>query len=273
MQPLPTVADDGLATPDVGVWAEEKYQLVRYYADIFANAMSRKWLLVYADIFAGAGHAILRDSGRIIPASPILVLDLPKPFAKYIYCEMGSANASALAERSKRHAPDRDVVVVQGDTNANVSTIVAHIPPQSLTFCFADPFRLENLRFAIIRALASARRIDFLVLLPSGMDANRNEPTYLKPSNQTVELFTGRPDWRGRWPHKSLNFGDFVADEFGEAMKALGYEYEGLHRTKLIANTKNAPLYRLAFFSRHTLGMKFWYASLKYTDPQSSLFQ
>ena len=84
MEPLPLLQDDGLATPDVGAWAEEKYQLVRYYADIFSGAMAKRWTLAYVDLFAGAGHALIRDSGRIIPASPILVLDLPKPFSKYI---------------------------------------------------------------------------------------------------------------------------------------------------------------------------------------------
>jgi three-Cys-motif partner protein len=272
MEPLPTLTGDGLATPDVGAWAEEKYQLVRYYADIFSRAMSRKFRLVYADIFAGAGHAMIRETRRIVPASPILVLDLPTPFSRYVYSEFEESNAAALEVRAQRHAPNRDVVVIRGDTNANVAEILSHIPQQSLTFCFADPFNLENLRFASVAALADGRRIDFLVLLASGMDANRNEVEYIKPTNNTVELFTGTADWRSRWRHKSLNFGDFVADEFGRAMSRLGYQYEGLSATKVITNSKNAPLYRLAFFSRNDLGMKFWYDSLKYTDPQTSLF-
>lgn len=272
MDPLPTLPDDGLATPDVGVWAEEKYQLVRYYADIFSRAMAKRWSLAYVDLFAAAGHARIRDSGRIIPASPILVLDLPTPFQKYVYSELDEANAMALETRSARHAPKRDVAVVRGDTNANIGEIVSRISPQALTFCFADPFKLENLRFGTIKALAAARRIDFLVLLASGMDANRNEAEYVKPANDVVGNFTGASDWRERWPHDKLNFGDFVADEFGRAMKTLGYKYEGLAATKVITNTKNAPLYRLAFFSRSDLGMKFWYESLKYTNPQRSLF-
>jgi three-Cys-motif partner protein len=272
MESLPTLEDDGLATPDVGAWAEQKYQLVRYYADIFSRAMSKQWRLVYADIFAGAGHSMLRESRRVVPASPLLVLDLPTPFSKYVYSEIEDANATALAKRAERHAPGRDAVVLRGDTNGNISDIVGQIPQQSLTFCFADPFKLENLRFATVKTLADARRVDFLVLLASGMDANRNEPKYVKSSNDTVQQFSGALDWRDRWPHKSLNFGDFVADEFGQAMKRLGYQYEGLSATKVIRNSMNAPLYRLAFFSRHKLGMKFWYDSLKYTDPQTNLF-
>jgi three-Cys-motif partner protein len=272
MDPLPTQEDDGLATPDVGAWAEEKYQLVRYYADIFSRAMAKQFTLAYVDLFAAAGHAVIRDTGRIIPASPILVLDLPKPFSKYIFSELEELNAAALEERARRHAPDRNVVVLRGDTNANVLEIASSIPRGALTFCFADPFKLENLRFATLESLAASRRIDFLVLLASGMDANRNEAEYVKRSSAVVEAFTGTSDWRSRWPHPKLNFGDFVADEFGQSMKRLGYQYEGLAATKVIANSKNAPLYRLAFFSRNSLGMKFWYESLKYTTSQRSLF-
>lgn len=272
MDPLPAPNDDGLKTPAVGAWAEEKYQLVRYYADIFSKAMAKQFALVYLDLFAAAGHSMIRESRKIIPASPILVLDLPKPFSRYIFSELEADYASALEERAQRHATARDVVVVRGDTNVNAREIVTKVPRNSLTFCFADPFRLENLRFATIETLASSLRIDFLVLLASGMDANRNEAEYVKASNVVVETFTGASDWRSRWPHERLNFGDFVADEFGQSMKRLGYQYEGLSSTKIITNSKNAPLYRLAFFSRHELGMKFWYQSLKYTTPQQKLF-
>jgi len=104
------------------------------------------------------------------------------------------------------------------------------------------------------------------------MDANRNEATYVKAGHRTVANFTGQGDWRTRWPHATLSFGDFVADEFGRAMAGLGYSYSGLASTKLIVNNKNVPLYRLAFFSKHPLGAKFWDECRKYTNPQTSLF-
>ncbi len=106
------------------------------------------------------------------------------------------------------------------------------------------------------------------------MDVNRNPETYANQSDQRVENFVGSSDWRERWdPAESrLNFGDFVADEFGRSMKALGYRYEGLPSTKTILNEKKVPLYRLAFFSKHRLGTKFWDECKKYTNPQRALF-
>jgi three-Cys-motif partner protein len=235
--------------------------------------MSGKWSsLVYVDLFAGAGRARLSDSRRIVAASPLLVLDVPKPFSTYIFCELDAANAEALRQRAAAHGQPRNVHVVAGDTNEKISDVVALVPPGSLTFCFADPFRLENLRFATLEALARNRRADFLILLATGMDANRNEATYTRSGHNTVTNFTGQGDWRTRWPHASLGFGDFVADEFGQGMAGLGYAYSGLATTKVIVNNKNVPLYRLAFFSKHPLGTKFWDECRKYTDPQKSLF-
>lgn len=257
MERLPELDDDGLVTPEVGEWGEDKYQLVRCYADIFSRAMSGKWSsLAYVDLFAGSGRARLADSRRIVASSPLLVLDVPKPFSVYIFCEFEPANAAALRQRASAHVPPRNVHVITGDTNEKISDVVALIPSGSLTFCFADPYRLENLRFATVEALARDRRTDFLVLLATGMDANRNEATYAKSGHQTVSNFTGRGDWRVRWPHASLGFGDFVADEFGRGMGDLGYAYSGLATTKVIVNNKNVRLYRLAFFSKHPLGAK-----------------
>ena len=104
------------------------------------------------------------------------------------------------------------------------------------------------------------------------MDPHRNEAIYAKTGHATVANFTGRPDWRTRWPHATLGFGDFVADEFGHAMTALDYKYDGLASTKPVVNTKNVQIYRLGFFSKHPLGSKFWDECKKYTNPQRALF-
>jgi hypothetical protein len=51
--PLPALDDDGLETPEVGSWGEDKYRLVRNYAQLFAQSMRGKWeCLVYVDLRA-----------------------------------------------------------------------------------------------------------------------------------------------------------------------------------------------------------------------------
>ncbi len=167
------------------------------------------------------------------------------------------------------------------DSNTAVDDVLAAIPAASrsfkvLSFCFVDPFGLHNLDFETIRRL-SVRFVDFLVLIPSYMDARRNLAVYLRPEDTTIERFLGLPDWRSRWQSQSrasINFGAFVADQFGEQMKTLRYGYSGLADTVLVKYPqKNVALYRLAFFSRNPLGEKFWLQARKYADDQLPLFQ
>jgi three-Cys-motif partner protein len=202
MKPLPRLTDDGLVTPEVGAWAEEKYQLVLCYATIVARSMAKKaWQgLVYLDLFAGAGRARIAGTQQIIPASPLLVLGLQNGFGTHIFCELDPANAEALRTRTAEAAAGRRVVVVEWDTNANVDAILNHVPERSLTFCFVDPFAIAPLQFTTIRRLADARRMDFLVLLATGMDVTRNERLYTLLEDLRVSEAVGHDNWRASWP-------------------------------------------------------------------------
>jgi len=266
MEPLPSLDDDGLVTPIVGDWSEDKYQLAKCYAGIFATSMKNKWeCLVYVDLYAGAGRSRIGDAkGKIVPATPLLVLDLPQPFTKYIFCEIEPAKLNALKQRILMAHPPRDVQFVEGDCNERVNDIAALIPSYSktyrvLTFCFVDPYNIGSLSFATLDRLARSRRIDFFVLIASGMDANRNRELYLRPESTAVSGFVGNESWREGWPGSKLPFGDFIADQFGAAMRTLGYVYDGLPSLQLVRSTeKNLALYHLGVFSKHPLGAEFW---------------
>lgn len=273
---LPELKDDGLITPPIGTWGEEKYRLVSTYAGIFATSMKRKWeCRVYIDLFAGAGRSSIRGTRRIVPASPLLALNLQDRFDKYIFCDIDELKIETLKQRVSKDYPEADVEYVPGDVNNSMIEILAKIPRHRpgfrvLTFCFVDPFKLENLAFDTIRQLA-IRYMDFLVLIPSGMDANRNESRYVDARNRTVDRFLGTLDWRADWRTRSKkqSFGDFLTDVFGRQMTQLSYIYDGIENSELITlPIKNVPLYRLSFFSRHKLGDQFWKETRKYSKPQ-----
>jgi three-Cys-motif partner protein len=278
MDRLPTLQDDGLVTPVVGDWSEDKYQLAKCYASIFATAMKRQWeCLVYIDLFSGSGRArIGHERGKIVPATPLLVLDIPHPFTKYIFCELDPSKLDALKKRVAIAFPKRDAHFVQGDCNTRVDRIVELIPGYSksyrvLTFCFVDPYNIGSLRFETLERLAHNRRIDFLVLVASGMDANRNRDLYMHPENQAIASFVGTENWRSQLNATHLPFGEFVADQFGLAMGRLGYVYEGLPSFQLVRSTeKNLALYHLGVFSKHPLGAEFWHKCRQSANPQRS---
>jgi three-Cys-motif partner protein len=275
---LKPLDDDGLPTPEIGIWGEEKYRHVQLYASLFLKSMRTKWdALVYLDLFAGSGRSRIRETTRVVNASPLIVLGLADTFDKYIFCEIKKENTDALEKRCQRDFPSRRVAVVTGDANQSADSIIAEMPPAGkrhkvLGFCFLDPFQMQNLYFSTIRTL-SQRFMDFLVLIPSSMDAHRNEQHYIRAGNKTLTNFVGDPDWRIRWA-KELSFGklfeNFVVEEFGRSMQALGYIDPGIQEAIMIrSDDRNLRLYRLALYSKHRLGPKFWKEAKKYSDPQT----
>ncbi len=275
---LVSLEDDGLATAEIGAWGEEKYRLVAYYASLFLTSIRSRWdALIYLDLFSGPGYSQIRGTDRIVSASPMVVLGLPDYFDGYIFCEEDIENVQALKTRCVRSFPEREVTVIPGDANSLVSDILSAMPQprkdyKVLGFCFLDPFYMRNLRFSTINAL-SKRFMDFLVLIPSGMDANRNEQNYLRADNTTLDEFLGVEDWRSRWAQEKLNaksFEHFVVEEFGRSMERIGYIDPGLESAALVrSDEKNLPLYRLALYSKHPLANKFWKEAKKYTNPQT----
>ena len=179
-----------------------------------------------------------------------------------------------------RDYPSLRFNIIEGNCNQKTNDIISSTPipssqSTSLTFCFVDPFRVENLEFNTLMSL-SVRFIDFLVLIPSHMDINRNQDTYMKTANEKLDKFIGTDTWRKRWenlPQPKPQFGNFITDEFGNQMKSLGFIYNGLQETELIRHSRmNISLYRLAFFSKDPLGTKFWNESRIYAQNQLSFF-
>lgn len=276
---LPMLAHDDLCTPEVGDWAEQKYRLVRVYADLFAASMKGKWRRVYVDLFAASGRALLRNRRVIVPSSAMLALTIPRPFDLYVFCDLEEERLSALQKRVAREAPGLDVRFVQGDVNTDVDRVIAEIPnePGVLTLCFADPYRLRNLHFDTIRQVcAPERRTDLMTLIPSGFDASRNFQLYLEDGSDALDGFLGTSEWKAAWEERRqtavVSAATFVAEYFAKQMGALGY-LQPNQMPMIRSSEKNLRLYHLALFSRHPLGGRFWSEAQKYTDPNRGLFE
>jgi len=239
--------------------------------------MKKKWeCRVGIDLFAGAGRARIRGSKRIVEASPLQALGVTDPFDRYIFCELDPEKLAALQQRVSSKYPTRDVTYVVGDSNQNVDTVLSHIPQyrfgfRVLSFCFVDPFNVANLKFETISKLADGgRKIDFLVLIPTGMDAQRN---WERESGSYGE-FLGNTNWRAVWERERRtdpSFANFFVNEFARSMVRIGYRWEGIASTEVIKNKKRSPLYRLAFFSRNELGSQFWDICRETTATQAKL--
>lgn len=270
-------ADDGYYKPEVGAWAETKYQIVHMYNQLFATGMKRIWgKRVYIDLFAGAGKARIRNTDRIVLGSPLLALNISDRFDRYIFCDENKQSLHALRRRIEREYPAVDASFVLGDCNEKVDDILRIIPKYSksstvLSFCFVDPYNLE-IEFETIRKLGTFF-MDFLILLALSMDAKRNEATYVKPQNRRIEKFLGLHEWRIQWKRErqdGKDFRRFLAEQFAQQMISIGYRKDSLDTMiEMRSDEKNLPLYHLAFFSRDQKGYQFWNEVRKYVREPS----
>jgi three-Cys-motif partner protein len=207
-------------------------------------------------------------------------MNVTAPYDLYILCERDPAKLSALRERVARLYPHANVEYILGDCNTHTAELNKAIARSGsrnggLSFCFADPFGIGELKFATIQSIGQGKAVDFLILLALAMDANRFKTLYLRPSNRTVDEFLGNPRWREAWAavEPRMDFRRFLAEQYGQSMSGLGYLPVPLSKMKEVRSSeKNLPLYHLAFFSQHKLGYKFWDQVLKYGADQFELF-
>lgn len=274
---LPSLADDGLITEEIGDWGQEKYRLLNLYAQLFSASMKNKWdCRVYIDLFAGSGRSKIKGTDRIVAGSPLVALGVDPSFDRYIFCEKDPEKLRALETRVSRDYSKASVEFQPGDANECVGKILEKIPQHAkdfkvLNLCFVDPYNLKDLAFETIDKLSS-RFVDFLVLIATDMDAVRNVSTYELSQSTVVERFLGIPDWRIGWldaKAKRETFSSYLMRLFSSQMETRGYISSPIEETKLVRSTeKNLPLYRLVLFSRHKLAKSFWEQARKYSDDQ-----
>jgi three-Cys-motif partner protein len=275
------VADEeGLRADKVGEWGEQKYDFLRYYAQMFSNSMRGKWdSLAYIDLFSGPGRAQLED-GRFVDTSPTIALGLPRPFDLYVFCDLDEANVEVLRTRWERSYSDRDARFLNGDSNMLVADVLRQLPTPSrghtlLGLCVLDPYNLNSLKFTTVEKLAQYY-MDFLVLIATDMDANRHWAIYERPANRVVADFTGQEGWRQEWAQYEARVGNrafarFVRKQFVRSMEALNLRPGGACLIRRGAN--NMVLYELVLFSRSKLGREFSKIAQRRTDPLRKLGQ
>lgn len=273
------VEPDGNNTPQVRAWSLEKYKLVGSYCDIFTTGMKGRWdQLVYIDLFAGAGHATIIETGKTYLSSALIAMSIPNPFTKYILCEEVKEKFEALKTRVEKNFSHLDVTLINGDSNKIIDQVFKSIPPFKkgntlLPFCFVDPYSL-NLHFRTIETLGSKILMDFLILQALHMDGNRNLTKYLKDENDKIAYYLGNENWRTDFNQSckdnSVNFVKFLAEQYLNKMTLMGYIPEkNMHQIR--SNEKNLPLYYLAFYSKHPRGIDYYKRVEKYSNQQYKL--
>jgi three-Cys-motif partner protein len=270
--------DDGLPARPSGQWAAEKLYYVKTYVDIFETSMRNKpWRSRnFIDLFAGPGKCRVEDSCEYFLGSPLLALTTEHPFTDYFFVDSNSENIDALKKRCAATEASSKIHYIVGDSNIQVNQIVEHINRvdkayinglwPSLNLAFLDPEGLE-LEWKTVEALAKVNKMD-LIIHYSQYGLTRNLDQCCTVEDETViDRFFGDSEWRrifGSWRAKSNRKGMHreLIDYYKSKLQKLGYqEIRNENETgiePLMRSSKQAPLYRLLFVSKHPLGHNFW---------------
>ena len=190
---------------------------------------------------------------------PDIAANAPKAFNRILLCELDRKNAKACETRLKTSpAKDRFKVFV-GDCNQQVSEIVKEIPRGSLTLAFLDPTGLHA-KIDTIKKLASAGRVDLLILFPDAVDVLRNVETYLPRLNSNLDEVLGADsNWREEWLAAGGNDASKSRQLFASIYKRqLAKHAKYVVFGEEVIKGPQGPLYRLLFASKHEKGLEFW---------------
>jgi three-Cys-motif partner protein len=272
--------DDGLVVRASGEWVKEKLFFVKRYIDVFEVAMREKnWRRrIYIDLFAGPGKCIVRDSQEYLLGSPLLALQTRHPFTDYYFVDSDSENVEALRKRANATSiPNTQIHIISGDANRKVGEIVDEIAKFDQTFirgvlpclnlAFLDPEGLE-LEWESVEALAKMNRMDLIIHYSQNGLTRNVERCFTSSAETVIDRFFGDRKWRDVYKG-TLDMKEIVGvhraliDYYKSKLCGLGYvvindSSEVVHEPLIRSTQRNAPLYRLLFASKHTLGNKIW---------------
>jgi three-Cys-motif partner protein len=262
-------ADDGLPMQTAGAWTAIKLDYISRYMNAFETAMRDKWpVRNYIDLLAGSGKNHIRHSKKILLGSPLLALTTYHPFTGYFFADKSAKYTRALDRRCSISAFYSRVRIYTGDCNQLVDKVVDdlhRVNQRALNLAFLDPRGME-LKWRTVTLLASLHRMDMVIYYPE-MGFTRYMGTAFAIDRETsVDLFFGGREWReiyAIWQNKRGLQRELIG-LYKTKLQALGYPYvfrgdEGIGDEPLIrSQSRNAPLYRLIFASKHELGHKLW---------------
>ncbi len=277
--------DDGLPMRESGQWAKEKLDYLRRYMEVFSVSMQSKWAeRNYIDLQAGPGVNQIKGTSDFFFGSPLVALNCSVPFTGYYFVEMDPMIANALRQRCNSHSLGNRADISEMDCNTASSTIASKLKrfhPNSLNLAFLDPEGFE-MKWSAVRDLASVKRMDLVINYPQG-GLNRAMPNCIDTvEGNAVDQFFGTTDWRDifrRHPSGRAGLHSELIDLYRSGLNSLGYvdvqRDDQVGDEPLMRNARsNAPLYRLIFASKHSLGTSFWRKITKRDlHGQHSLFE
>lgn len=263
--------DDGLPARTFGKWTTVKLDYLQRYIDLFEKSMRGKsWCArCYIDLYAGTGKFQLEGQCNFHLGSALLALTTKHPFTHYFFVEKSQENFDILCQRCEGATQTKKKILC-GDANLRVKEIVDEIKSiehnrlrdewSSLNLAFLDPDGLE-LEWETIEKLASVRKMDLIIYYSqSGLTRNFENCISLD-ADTDIDRFFGDREWRNIYKTSQSSVHRKLIDHYKHKLSRLGYlDIRDVEDSlePLMKNSKDAPLYRLIFASKHERGHEFW---------------
>jgi three-Cys-motif partner protein len=243
--------ESGRVTRLVHTHSKKKATKVGFYAHVVSKGMAFKWggRLWWIEFHAGPGQLFEVETREVLMGSPLQALNVPNPFAGYVFVEFDPLCAAALRTRTEGM---NNVHIIEGDANSPdvLDEIRSIVPTSALCVFYADPEDLDDFEFETIRFItARYAHPDWLINFPTsgvvrylraGGDDQRAVPLLDIPTpRDLVAIKEGR------------TYGPQVSIYFQRKLEALGYtcRYE-----PILLDSNNVPIYDLFLATKDKTG-------------------
>jgi len=246
---------------EIGYWSEIKIDIIRDYAGAYSKILTSKNLPhVYIDAFAGAGQHVSKQTGRVVPGTPKIALDVQPPFREYHFIDLNAAKMDHLQNLAGNKP---NVHFYAADCNDILTDRIfptLEYKSYRRAICLLDPYGL-HLNWNVILHAGQLKTVDMFLNFPV-MDINRNA-LWRNPDRVTAEQrarlssFWGDESWRQVGYEQTMGlFGTMEEkvsnSEFAEAFRKRLVNVAGFARVPepLPMRNRNAVVYYLFFASQ-----------------------
>lgn len=244
--------ETGLVTRVVHTHSRKKATKVGFYAHVVSKGVGPKWggRVWWIEYHAGPSQLFEIGTRTLLPGSPLQALNVPYPFAGYVFVEVDPLCAESLRRRTARL---KNVHVIEGDANSAevLDRIHRIVPTSALCIFYADPEDLDDFSFDTIKFITERyRHPDWLINFPTsgvvryltagGGDQRAMSLLDMEHPAELVAVKEGR------------TWGPQVSAVYRRKLEALDYtcRSEPIH-----LDTNNAPIYDLFIATKDTTGL------------------
>jgi three-Cys-motif partner protein len=255
----------------INYWSEIKLDIIKDYASAYSKILTGQKFIrehAYVDAFAGAGVHLSKETGKLIPGSPLNALEIDPPFKKLYLIDLDKERYQSLKQLTKDKT---NVFLFEGDCNEILlKDVFPKISYKDFRrgLCLLDPYGL-HLNWDVISKAGQMESLEIFLNFPV-MDMNQNvlwhNPEKVEPSQSArMDAFWGSDSWKNvvyetegnlfGWAEKVPDSNSAIVNAFKKRLKEVaGFSY--VPEPIPMRNSKGATVYYLFFASQNPVGAR-----------------